>query len=239
MSLIVRIAFPLLLFWLSIGIVYAATVQPMRFELSPAGQNSRAKLKIFNDGARPITVEASPWISKVSPEGEETVSPADDDIIVFPPTAIVEPGKTQFFQVQYVGEPELSVSRFYRVRIEQLPVKLDRSEDGLSLAFRFNTMLNVVPPQSIASPKVSSITPADNGDSYTIEFINTGSRFVRLHETSWVVTTRGETTELSNARVRDLVPDVLVLPESSRIITVTPSSDLELNNASIFIKLDQ
>lgn len=233
MAFFVRIGILLSLFGLTVGAGHAATVQPMRFELSPTGVNSRAKVQVTNDSTVPITVEATSWLSAVTPDGSETLSAADDDIIVFPPSAIVGPGKKQFFQVQYIGNPELSSSRLYRMRIEQLPVK--QADGKIALAFQFNTMLNVVPAGATALPEVSSIERATTPGSYTIEFRNRGNRFVRLHDTTWTISTPDGNIEWSNAEVRGLIRDALVLPQSTRILSVTPPQDLELENASITI----
>jgi P pilus assembly chaperone PapD len=233
MPFFIRIGF--LVFVLGVGSIHAATVQPMRFELSPIGADSRTKLQLTNDSSETITVEATSWRSAVSSDGNETLTPADDDIIVFPPTAVVDPGKTQYFQVQYIGDPELSASQLYRVRVEQLPVKLDKSKSGLAVTLQFNTMLNVVPPGSSAVTKINSIKPGKDPGSLIVELKNSGNRFVRLHDTIWTIDRAGKSSVVPNSVVRELVPDVLVLPHSTRNITVTPPPSMALQNSSITI----
>jgi len=225
--------FAILFFWMQQA--FAVSVQPMVSELEPVGSSTRGQLTVKNDSAGTITLEASSWHSAMAKNGTESLSPADDDILLFPPTAVVGPGKTQVIQIQYIGDPELGISKFYRVRVEQLPVKLNSSSEGVAVAFQFDTILNVVPRQSKTQLSVKAIKPLDKPGVYEIEMQNSGTRYASLFESSWVIKSPGGNISLSARQIKESVSGNYVLPQSTRSIVFTPPDGVSLNNASLII----
>jgi len=213
----------------------AISVRPMISELEPIGHSTRGQLIVNNDSKSAVTLEATPWHSDMSTDGAETLTPADDDILLFPPTAIVPPGKSQVIQIQYVGDPELSVSKFYRVRVEQLPVKQANSSGGVGLAFRFDTILNVVPKQARAELSIKAIQPLDTPGMYKLEILNSGSRYATLHNSKWVIKSSNGEISLSSEQIKKSLIGNYVLPNSSRLVTFTLPEGLSLENSSLSV----
>jgi len=108
----------------------AFSVQPLLMELAPLGGASRASMSVTNANARAVTIEALPMRLAHDGNGREVLTDAEDELLVFPPVAIVQPGSAQTLQVQYIGDPELAVSGTYRVLVQNVPVSLEGGEDG-------------------------------------------------------------------------------------------------------------
>ena len=217
------------------SVAHSTTVAPMVSEIEPFGINSRTKLTIQNDSNNPVTIEASPWLSVLSQEGQESLTAADDSVIIFPPTMVIPAGKTQILQVQYVGDPEISESLFYRIVVEQLPIKLDESSTGVNVAFKFRTFLHVVPAEAKASLSISTAEPIDSKGNYRVKIENSGSKFASLQESRWTIKDGDKVVELNAEEINELVKANLILPNSSRNVDIKAPSGMALENATILI----
>ena len=67
------------------------------------------------------------------------------DLLVFPPQAMIQPGQTQTFRVQYVGDPDLAQSKHYYVTVAQLPVKLPEGQSAIQILYNFQVLVSVAP----------------------------------------------------------------------------------------------
>ncbi|MGB5865220.1 MAG: fimbria/pilus periplasmic chaperone, partial [Sulfitobacter sp.] len=83
---------------------HAQRVEPMRFELEPSGNGTQTTLQVTNTRSFPITIEAVPSVLTIDENGDETLTPADDDFLIFPPQVVIAAGKTQSIRVRYIGE---------------------------------------------------------------------------------------------------------------------------------------
>lgn len=142
--------FILLAFLLCISIhAKAYEVIPTMVALDEAGRGASGVFRLNNNNAEPLTVEVSVYKRSVAPDGTFIESPAEDDFIVMPPQAFVEPGEFQIFRVRYLGEEALHRSESYRLMFRQLPVDLAPLE-GSGVRFLMNVgTLMFVSPQSV------------------------------------------------------------------------------------------
>jgi fimbrial chaperone protein len=67
------------------------------------------------------------------------------DLLVFPPQALIQPGQTQTFRVQYVGDPALARSKHYYVTVAQLPVKLPEGQSAIQILYNFQVLVSIAP----------------------------------------------------------------------------------------------
>jgi len=163
----------------------AQRVSPMVFELEPFGSDSSTSLRIENTKQSPLTIEISASQLNTNLHGKETLTPADDDFLIFPPQAIIQPGKTQMIRVKYIGEAALEQSQAYRIAVKQLPI--DLKGDGttnIGIAFHFFTLLNVTPEKTKPSLNIEKISPVDD-QNWELTIVNSGDRFARLSTTEW------------------------------------------------------
>ena len=202
--------------------VFAQRVQPMIFELAPFGREAQTTLRVENTKQEPITIEVVASRLALDVDGNETRTDAEEDFLIFPPQAIVQPGKAQSIRVKYIGDPELAQSQAYRVSVRQVPIDLgEQARSAVGMVVNFNTLANVVPQRSEAQPTVVSITSAAEPQRWNLTLRNDGDRFVRLSETEWTVTdSQGRSQRLEKRQVAQLTDRNLLLPGSELNIQI-------------------
>jgi P pilus assembly chaperone PapD len=143
----------------------AMSVSPVQLELTSAGKASRAQLAVSNPGTAPLTVETTLQAITLNEDGHRKTSPAGDEFLVFPPQAIIPPGGTQVFRVQWVGEPELPHSKSFMLMVAQVPVKLPAGKPAVQVVFSMGAMINVKPPLGQPALRVvaSGVTKGKDG----------------------------------------------------------------------------
>jgi fimbrial chaperone protein len=60
-------------------------------------------------------------------------------------SALIQPGKTQTFRIQWVGDPAITQSKHYYVTVAQLPVKLPTDQTAIQVLYDFQVIVNVGP----------------------------------------------------------------------------------------------
>ena len=212
----------------------AYQVQPMSAEIQPTGKNSQYSLRVENTDSFPLTLEFLPKKVLQDKFGNNTLTPADDDLLVIPMTAVIQPGKTQTIMVRYLGEPQLTQSQIYSIEVNQVSVELaDQSSSEVSLAFNFNTLLNVVPLN--AQAKLQTTTLQKDGDEWTLEVINSGNRFAKITETEWLLSDGISSTRLNRKNINQFVDGKLILPNASRVFKIKQIEGLDMSKTKVEI----
>jgi fimbrial chaperone protein len=144
-------------------------------------------ISVENTSATALPVELS--VQELSIEAGEThvMSEAGADIVVFPPQATIQPGQTQTFRIQYVGDPTLAQSKHYYVTVAQVPVAGREGVSGVQVVFNFQVLVNVGPRGVRSALRVLSAEIGRNdagqpvpivtlaNDSATYGFLSRGS----------------------------------------------------------------
>src|SRR3546814_7027278 len=68
---------------------------------------------------------------------------SSDLLIALPTQAIIPPGATQAFRIQYIGDPEVDHSRHYYAEVAQLPVEIPGGQSTIQILYNFQAMVNV------------------------------------------------------------------------------------------------
>jgi P pilus assembly chaperone PapD len=123
----------------------AMTVQPVVVDLQTAGRGMSQVITVENTFATPLPVELTVQQLELAEDGVKQTHVDPGDLLVFPPQALIEPGQTQTFRVQYVGDPELKASKHYYVTVAQLPVKLPEGQSGIQILYNFQVLASVAP----------------------------------------------------------------------------------------------
>lgn len=123
----------------------AMTVQPVVINLTTQGSGMSQVVKVENTFATRLPVELR--IEELRFEGDTLVNTQADpgDLLVFPPQAFIEPGETQTFRIQYVGDPELATSKHYYVTVAQLPVQLPEGQSAIQILYNFQVLVSIAP----------------------------------------------------------------------------------------------
>jgi fimbrial chaperone protein len=134
----------------------ATSVSPIQLEMTSAGPASRTQVTVTNTSQAPLALETSLQRLELGENGEEKLSKAGDEFLVFPPQAMVPPGSTQVFRVQWVGEPLLEASQSFRMTVSQIPVKLPNNKAAVQVVMSIGVLVNVAPPQGVPELKLVS-----------------------------------------------------------------------------------
>lgn len=135
----------------AISLVFAATpattmtVQPVVINLTPAGRGMSQILTVENTFTSPLPVEIKVESLVFDANGVKSSGKDPGDLLVFPPQAIIQPGQTQSFRIQYVGDPGLSLSKHYYVTVAQLPVKMPEGQSAIQILYNFQVLVSIAP----------------------------------------------------------------------------------------------
>lgn len=143
----------------------AMRVSPMVVEISTRGAGSAARIEVQNVGSTALPFETRITLIDFNDKGELIETPADADFLVFPPQGIVPVGGRQVVRVQWIGDPDLSLSRAYYVGIHQIPVDLSGDAAAaavggqLQVVYNMKALLTVAPPGAEPQVRVVSAQP--------------------------------------------------------------------------------
>ncbi|WP_343071048.1 fimbria/pilus periplasmic chaperone [Novosphingobium jiangmenense] len=132
--------------------VRAMTVQPVVIDLKTSGREMSQVVTVENTFANPLPVELTVQELRLTETGVAPTGQDPGDLLVFPPQALIEPGQTQSFRVQYVGDPALAGSKHYYITVAQLPVKLPEGQSAIQILYNFQVLASVAPAG--AKPKL-------------------------------------------------------------------------------------
>jgi len=199
---------------------YAQRVQPMSYELGPSGSKSSTSLRVENTSKTDMTLELLARKISVDDKGKETLSPADDDFLIFPPQLILKAGKTQAIRVKYIGEPTIEQSAPYRISVKQIPIDLSGSgKTGVGMVVNFNTLAHVSPPSAKIDLHVTKIT-GNTAGTWDISIDNRGKKMGRLSQTVWKLKDGSQSKMLSVKDVSDMTDKNLVMPGQTLNLTI-------------------
>ncbi|MFT7359056.1 fimbria/pilus periplasmic chaperone [Parasphingorhabdus sp.] len=135
---------------------HAQTVKPLVVDLTTTGRGMNQTISVENTSAAPLPVEMT--VQELLIDGGETQLTGTDpgDIFVFPPQATIQPGQTQTFRVQYVGDPALANSKHYYVTVAQVPVQSRTGASGVQVVFNFQVLASVGPSGAEPALRVQS-----------------------------------------------------------------------------------
>lgn len=139
----------------------AARVAPMIVDLEPIGRGTVARIEMASDSGRDVPYEVLMMRGEISEDGQLSLTPADEDFLVFPTQVLLKSNSRQVFRIQYVGEAELAESQIYYMSIKQIPVAFEEAERSqVQVVVNYNVLVNVVPRGAEPVPVVKSIVAA-------------------------------------------------------------------------------
>jgi fimbrial chaperone protein len=149
----------------------AMVVEPMLLEMTTSGKASRETIKVTNNGTQALPAEIAISRVELGLNGEQKARPAGDEFLLYPPQAMIPPGGSQVFRVQWVGDPDIAASRIYTFSIAQVPVKLAHNTSGIQLMMSVGVTVNISPPNGRSAIEVLSAAPVTD---------KSGKRFASL-----------------------------------------------------------
>jgi len=186
------------------------------------GPNSRANVQVTNDTAQPMPIEVVIKKQEVAADGKTTETPGDKDFLMFPPQAVLAPGTTQNFRVQWVGAPDIKKSQSYTISVNQLPVKMKPGDSGVQVVLNFALMANVAPVGAQSGLKLVSAETASDGKKHgaavTVE--NPSSMYSYFSDAKLTLENGSWRKVLSPGELRQLIGYAVVQPGKTRRILV-------------------
>jgi fimbrial chaperone protein len=123
----------------------AMSAMPLVLDLTTAGSKNHGQISVVNDASKPLPVEIVISRIELDEKGDMTPKPAGDEFLIFPAQALVAPGATQNFGVQWVGDPQIPAAQSYVFSVNQVPVKMPDGKSGVQVVFNFSTIVNIDP----------------------------------------------------------------------------------------------
>lgn len=144
------------------GPALTMTVQPVVLDLTSYGSGMSRVVTVENTFATKLPVELR--IEELKFDDSQLINTQSDtgDLLVFPPQAMIEPGETQSFRIQYVGDPELDQSKHFYVTVAQLPVQLAEGQSAIQILYNFQVLVSVAPAAEKPALEIVSSAVATN-----------------------------------------------------------------------------
>ncbi|MBW4936623.1 fimbrial biogenesis chaperone [Marinobacter sp. F4206] len=175
---------------------------------------------VENPRTVPLPVEFELVERTVNLDGSEEYTPADEEFLVFPPQAVIGPGKSQAVRVQWVSDYP-SESRSFTLFASEIPVDLeDVGKPMLQTLFRMGASIHVTPSSAQPDVTLTEASKTESGMELTLE--NIGDRFIYLNDVRLEFDDRMYTgSELANIVGRTLLPPArkrtIIIPEETGI----------------------
>jgi fimbrial chaperone protein len=153
---------------------YAMTVQPVVVDLRTAGRQMSTVVTVENSFQTPLPVELRGVEATFGDTGLTATDKPANDLLIFPPQALIPPGQTQSFRIQWVGDPEIHGSKHYYVTVAQLPVKLPEGQSAIQILYNFQVVVNVGPARGKPHISISKteIEKAADGKFHPVVYLD-------------------------------------------------------------------
>ncbi|MBV7266288.1 fimbrial biogenesis chaperone [Erythrobacter ani] len=212
---------------------HAQRVDPMRFELEPSGAGTQTTLQVTNTRSFPITIEVVPNSLSIDENGNETLGPAEDDFLIFPPQAVIDAGASQAIRVRYIGEGALDSSKAYRIGINQLPIDMrEGGESGVAVTVNFATLVNIVPANTRSNLTVREMTALEGGN-WQMLVSNEGSRYARMSDLDIRLSQGERSLEVDSTETKGWFDKNLILPGSQLYVTMPAQEGFDPRETTI------
>lgn len=156
----------------AVSAVLAMTVQPVVIDLTTSGRGMSQVLTVENTFTTPLPVEMRIEDLTLTDTGVAGTGQDSGDLLVFPPQTLIQPGQTQSFRVQYVGDPDVARSKHYYVTVAQLPVDLPEGQSAIQILYNFQVLVSVSPDGERPALQIDSARIGQNGDGAPVPVIS-------------------------------------------------------------------
>lgn len=195
-----------------IGSANAFELIPMVQDFAPTGAQATQTFGVYNRDAEAVAVQISIVKRDVAFDGTETLTPAEEDFLVYPPQAVIAAGKVQLVQVRWLGNRAPTQELAYRIIAEQLPVNVAPRTEGLggrvNMLLRYEGALYILPNGAVPDIRLEEVNRVEtaSGPKLAITLSNKGKAHGIVDEA--VLTLRGRSVDGRSASI-DLKDEAL------------------------------
>ena len=178
---------------------FGITLFPTVIELN-TDHRATSQLVVTNNSTQALPLEANVRRLNFSSDGTfETSDLSSEEMFVFPPAAMLEPGARQVFRIQWLGNRSLETSQSYFVRfstvnIGQNNARIDKPiglTTGINLQVHYNALLHIhssslEPDVKLHIDEQGKLTLTNSGSRFTytslLHFSGLESQSQKVHE---------------------------------------------------------
>ncbi|WP_339689287.1 fimbria/pilus periplasmic chaperone [uncultured Parasphingorhabdus sp.] len=222
-------------------------LKPIVIQLAPSGAGAAQSVVITNTHTQPIAIEVRTFKRAQNPDGTDSLTAEDDDLLVTPPQMVIGPKSSQSFKVRWVGDARPEQELAYRLVTTQLPIKFKQEETSdvsmnVNMTYRYEAALYIVPPQSTPSARLVSVAPfTDNEGKNWLEakIVSEGTRRAILDKASLVITPKngGAPVTMTGERTALLV-NLNILVGNERIVRLPWPDEIPLGPVTGELRTD-
>lgn len=219
----------------------AMTVSPMQVEMQAIGQRSHAQVSVVNNSDQPLPVEAVIERMTLDENGRPKTSKSGEQFLVMPPQALIPPGATQNFRVQWLGDPMMRKSESFLLYVNQIPVKLPKGKSAVQVVMSMGVMINVAPAEGTPELKVVATGVAQDKSGKrrpTITVENVSSVHALLPDAAIELSSGAWSRTLAPRETSDLIGIGLVQPGKRRRFTLPVDLPAGVTNVKAAVSID-
>lgn len=197
----------------------AMTVEPMLLDLNSSGKGAQQSFSVLNNSTAHLPVDIKILQIDLGPNGETKSTPVSSEFLIYPPQAMILPGGSQVFRVQWIGEPDISASRSYRLMVSQVPVKLAKDQSGIQIVTSFGVTVNVAPPggkSEIVVTRVESALDTEGKRRAALTVKNLGNKHAYMRQSAISLSGGGWSAEMTPSGFAQQVGFGIVQPGKER-----------------------
>ncbi|WP_114393839.1 molecular chaperone [Oleisolibacter albus] len=207
----------------------AFRLAPIEMEFDPAGRGATQIFRLENENKEPAAVEIRILARAQDREGEDVLTPADDDWVVFPEQIILEPGQTQSVRVQWIGNGNPPREQAYRLIAEQLPVELGQAPTSggqVRLLVRYVASLYVRPAgvsPALTVTGAQHVAGPQGKQQLELVVQNAGSARQMLLNPTLALTAGGRSLTLTGPQLEGLAGENILAGTTRRFLLPWPA----------------
>lgn len=215
---------------------------PIEMEFEPSGRGATQIFRIENDKDEPIAVEVTVMARGQNPDGQDILSDAGDDWIVFPEQIILEPGQNQSVRVQWAGTATPPKELAYRLIAAQQPIDIGKAppQGGqVRLLVQYVASVYVMPPGVKANLSVTGAQAAKGPDGPALEVTvqNTGTTRQILRDPTLTVQAGGKSVALTGEVALNGLTGENVLAGSTRQFVLPWPAGLPVGPVTVSLRV--
>lgn len=212
--------------------IYAFELFPMVASYSDQGSKSEQFFQVNNTTGQPLPLEIFVKQRDVSGENAELLSDSDD-FFIFPPQALIQPGKTQMVKVKYIGDP-INISKSYRIVFSQLPIKDDATKSSIKMLFQIGALV-FVSQNNVENNVTAKVTYLD-GKPKGLLVENLGTGVIAIPELSFNVTSDHASHTWAWDNIKHLFDRQFLVPGENTRISVETLLSSQDSSALVDVK---
>jgi|GEM_PF-2230024 len=205
-------------------------VTPLTMNMDLGKGHTTKRMTVTNPDAVDKAVVVAAYLTTVTEDGKREMAEVEaENVLIFPPQALVKPGASQTFIIQWLGDPDPAISETYTVAFRQIPVS-DEPAGGAALRIMVNVLTTLsIQPHGADAPTIqrtvsATARPTAASDSIEMTVHNSGTHHAYVSDADITLAAGGWSERMDANDVLIEIGEGLVPPQSSRrfVLPIAP-----------------